>query len=126
MGGAAAGPEKFTVTDAAAVNACFDTVCSGGRRCDILVNNAGIGAVGTVVECTAAEMDRLYAVNIKGVFHCLQAGVKNMLSDGKGGAIVNLASIASLIGLADRFSRASGSEEPSAVPEAAPRGSCAL
>jgi len=92
------------VTDAAAVNKSFDAVCSGGRRLDILVNNAGIGAVGTVEQATDAEMDRLYAVNIKGVFHCLQAGVKKMLSDGRGGAIVNLASIASLIGLADRFS----------------------
>lgn len=92
------------VTDARAVNACFDRVCSAGRRCDCLVNNAGIGAVGTVEQATAAEMDRLYAVNVKGVFHCLQAGVKKMLADGKGGAIVNLASIASLIGLADRFS----------------------
>ena len=43
---------------------------------------------------------------MKGVFHCLQAGVKKMLADGRGGAIVNLASIASLIGLADRFAHA--------------------
>jgi NAD(P)-dependent dehydrogenase (short-subunit alcohol dehydrogenase family) len=50
---------------------------------------------------------RLYQVNVKGVFHCLQAGVKKMLADGRGGAIVNLASIASLIGLADRFAHAS-------------------
>ena len=53
---------------------------------------------------TGAELDRVYAVNVKGVFHCLKAGVSSMLADGKGGAIVNLASIASLIGLADRFS----------------------
>ena len=56
---------------------------------------------------------RLYQVNVKGVFHCLQAGVKKMLSDGRGGAIVNLASIASLIGLADRFAHAgSGPKRP--------------
>uniref|UniRef100_A0A7S3BTZ3 Uncharacterized protein n=1 Tax=Haptolina ericina TaxID=156174 RepID=A0A7S3BTZ3_9EUKA len=48
-------------------------------------------------------MDRMYAVNVKGVFHCLKAGVNMMLADGKGGAIVNLASIASVIGLADGF-----------------------
>ena len=59
---------------------------------------------------------RLYHVNVKGVFHCLQAGVKKMLSDGRGGAIVNLASIASLIGLADRFAHAgSGSKRPALV-----------
>ena len=50
---------------------------------------------------------------MKGVFHCLQAGVKKMLADGRGGAIVNLASIASLIGLADRFAHAgSGAKRP--------------
>eukprot|EP00966_Prymnesium_polylepis_P270290 6243773-Prymnesium_polylepis.1 len=48
-------------------------------------------------------MDRLYNVNVKGVFHCLKEAVGRMLADGKGGAIVNLASIASVIGLADRF-----------------------
>ena len=55
---------------------------------------------------SGAELDRVYAVNVKGVFHCLKAGVEKMLADGKGGAIVNLASIASLIGLAARFSYA--------------------
>ena len=55
----------------------------------------------------------MYQVNVKGVFHCLQAGVKKMLADGRGGAIVNLASIASLIGLADRFAHAgSGPKRP--------------
>ena len=65
-----------------------------------------ISAVGDVLKATGAELDRVYAVNVKGVFHCLKAGVSSMLADGKGGAIVNLASIASLIGLADRFSYA--------------------
>ena len=69
----------------------------------------------------------MYQVNVKGVFHCLQAGVKKMLSDGRGGAIVNLASIASLIGLADRFAHAgSGPKRPAiGVPHAkpVPRGS---
>jgi len=113
------------VTVASRVNACFDTVCANGRRCDILVNNAGIGAVGTVESATDAEMDRLYQVNVKGVFHCLQAGVKMMLSDGRGGAIVNLASIASLIGLADRFAHAGrGPKRPAfGAPHAKPTAS---
>jgi NAD(P)-dependent dehydrogenase (short-subunit alcohol dehydrogenase family) len=46
------------VTVASRVNACFDAVCTNGRRCDVLVNNAGIGAVGTVEQATDAEMDR--------------------------------------------------------------------
>ena len=48
-------------------------------------------------------MDKLFRVNVKGPFHCLQNGVRLMLSDGKGGTICNLASIASILGLADRF-----------------------
>ena len=42
-------------------------------------------------------------MNVLGVFFCLKYGVNKMVADGKGGRIVNLASIASLIGLADRF-----------------------
>ena len=82
----------------------FAQICAAHGRIDCLVNNAGISAVGDVLKATGAELDRVYAVNVKGVFHCLKAGVESMLADGKGGAIVNLASIASLIGLADRFS----------------------
>ena len=48
-------------------------------------------------------MDRVYSVNVRGVFHCLKAAVGRMTGDGKGGSIVNLASIASTGGLVDRF-----------------------
>ena len=93
------------VSDSAAVEACFDKIAAKpGRRLDLLVNNAGISSVGDVLNCTAEQLDRVYSVNVKGVFHCLRAGVRHMLADGKGGAIVNLASIASILGLADRFS----------------------
>jgi 2-keto-3-deoxy-L-fuconate dehydrogenase len=84
------------------VNQVFEKIHSKGRI-DILVNNAGIAAIGDVMTCTEADMDKVYNVNVKGVFYCSQAAVKAMLSDNKGGSIVNLASIASLIGLADRF-----------------------
>ncbi len=68
----------------------------------VLVNNAGIAAVGNVVTCTPEELDRIYAVNVRGIYHCLHYGVPKMLSSG-GGSIVNLASIASKIGIQDRF-----------------------
>jgi NAD(P)-dependent dehydrogenase (short-subunit alcohol dehydrogenase family) len=54
---------------------------------------SGIAAVGNVEKATEEEMDRVFAVNVKGVFHIAQEGVKAMLSDGKGGVILNLASI---------------------------------
>jgi 2-keto-3-deoxy-L-fuconate dehydrogenase len=91
------------VSDLTAVDRVFNSIASSSGRIDILVNNAGISAVGDVLKCTDADLDRVWAVNVKGVFHCLQAGVRHMLADGKGGAIVNLASIASILGLADRF-----------------------
>lgn len=69
---------------------------------DILVNNAGIAHVGDVENTTPDDLDKLYAVNIKSVYSCLHYGVKYMKKSG-GGAIVNLASIASVIGLANRF-----------------------
>lgn len=69
---------------------------------DILVNNAGIAHVGNVLATTAEDMDRLYAVNVKGVYHCLQFGVEKMIAQ-SGGVIINMASIASKVGIADRF-----------------------
>ncbi|MBI1814938.1 MAG: SDR family oxidoreductase [Deltaproteobacteria bacterium] len=90
------------VTGAASVIAAFDQIDAAAGRLDILVNNAGIAHIGTVATTTEADFDRIYAVNVKGVFLCSQAGVTRMLRSG-GGVILNLASIASLIGLPDRF-----------------------
>lgn len=69
---------------------------------DILVNNAGIGHVGTALSTSEADFDRLYGVNVKGVFFCTQQALPLLQARGKG-VICNLASIASLIGVADRF-----------------------
>jgi 2-keto-3-deoxy-L-fuconate dehydrogenase len=69
---------------------------------DILVNNAGIAHIGTVENTSEEDLDRIYSVNVKGLFLCSRAAVRRMLASG-GGVILNLASIASLIGLTDRF-----------------------
>ena len=90
------------VSDAASVAAAFARVVALGGRIDILVNNAGIAHIGTVETTTEADLDRIYAVNVKGLHLCSQAAVRDMLTHG-GGVILNLASIASLIGLTDRF-----------------------
>ncbi len=87
---------------AASVQGAFDKIDAAGARVDILVNNAGIAHVGTVENTAEADLDRVYAVNVKGIYLCSQAAVRRMLRDG-GGVILNLASIASLIGLTDRF-----------------------
>ena len=72
------------------------------ERLDILVNNAGIAHIGNVLETSPDDLDRLYQVNVRGVYHCLHFGVRKMLGNG-GGSIVNLASIASKVGIPDRF-----------------------
>jgi len=69
---------------------------------NILVNNAGVAHVGNVENTTEEDMDRLYQVNSKGVYNCLFAVIPYMKNNG-GGCIINMASIASVVGLADRF-----------------------
>jgi len=86
------------VADTAAMRAAFATV----EQLDVLVNNAGIAHVGDVLTTTAEDLDRIYAVNVKGVYHGLHFGVPKLLARG-GGAIVNLASTLAKIGVADRF-----------------------
>jgi NAD(P)-dependent dehydrogenase (short-subunit alcohol dehydrogenase family) len=68
---------------------------------DILVNSAGIAHVGNVEQTTEEDLDRLYAVNVKGVYNCLKAAVAGM--KGRGGVILNIASVASTVGIPDRF-----------------------
>ena len=86
------------VTNADAVNSLFNDL----GPADILVNNAGIASIGNVENTTPEEMDKIYAVNIKGPYHCLHAAIPGMKANG-GGAILNMASIVSKIGIADRF-----------------------
>lgn len=67
----------------------------------ILINNAGIAHVGNIENTDEADLDRLYEVNIKGVYNCTQAVINGMKR--KGGVILNMASIASAVGIFDRF-----------------------
>ncbi|MBL62858.1 MAG: short-chain dehydrogenase [Opitutae bacterium] len=69
---------------------------------NILVNNAGIAHVGTVENTSEEEFDRVQQVNVKGPYNCLRAIVPRMVNNG-GGVILNLASIASRLGIFERF-----------------------
>jgi NAD(P)-dependent dehydrogenase (short-subunit alcohol dehydrogenase family) len=80
------------------VNAVFDSI----EGLNILVNNAGIAHVGNAENTAEEDFDRLYQVNIKGVYNCLHAAIP-IMKRGGGGAIVNMSSIAALVGITDRF-----------------------
>jgi 2-keto-3-deoxy-L-fuconate dehydrogenase len=69
---------------------------------DILVNNAGIGHVGTILQTTLADLDRLYRVNVRGVFNVTKAFLPAMLAR-KRGVVINIASIGGIVGVRDRF-----------------------
>jgi len=71
-------------------------------RLDVLVNNAGIGHVGTMLQTTGADLDKLYSVNVRGVFNVTKAFLPAMVAR-KRGVIVNLASIGGVVGVRDRL-----------------------
>ena len=100
----AGGAARVIAADVAntdSMRAAFDSL----EKLQLLVNNAGIAHVGNAVTTAPEDLDRIYAVNVKGVFHGLHFGVPKLLASG-GGAIVNLASIVSKVALQDRFAYA--------------------
>lgn len=78
------------------------TVFQNIGKIDILVNSAGVSHIGNVENTPETDFDRIYNVNVKGVYNCLQASV-SLMKQHKYGVILNLASIANNVGLPDRF-----------------------
>ena len=71
-------------------------------RIDCAFNNAGIeGSLGPTADCTEENFDRTLAVNLKGVWLCLRSEIQQMLRQGGGGAIVNMSSVAGLVGFSN-------------------------
>jgi NAD(P)-dependent dehydrogenase (short-subunit alcohol dehydrogenase family) len=71
-------------------------------KIDILINNAGIAHVGNAENTSESDFDQIMKVNVKGAYNCL-FGVIPIMKANKGGVILNTASIAAHVGLADRF-----------------------
>jgi len=71
-------------------------------RLDILVNSAGVSHIGTAESTSEEDFDRLYRVNVKGVYNCLRSGIP-LLRKAGGGVVVNMCSIAATVGIPDRF-----------------------
>jgi NAD(P)-dependent dehydrogenase (short-subunit alcohol dehydrogenase family) len=91
---------KCDVSKQTEVQQLVDAIAGSGSI-DILVNNAGIAHIGTADSTAETDFDRLVNVNVKGVYNCLHTVIPHMKQNG--GSIVNMASIASLVGIPDRF-----------------------
>lgn len=92
---------KFIGLDVASEAACALAAQTVGPL-DILANVAGIGHVGTLINTTAPDLDRLYAVNVRGIFNCCKAFVPAML-DKKNGSVINMASIGGIVAVRERL-----------------------
>lgn len=93
---------KCDVTTTSSVEHAVNSVLELSQNIDILVNNAGVGFVGNIENTPEDDFDRLMNVNVKGVFLVSQVVLPHMLKH-KQGVIINMASLASLIGIKDRF-----------------------
>lgn len=90
------------VTDQSQVAQVMEAIKNTSGRIDLLVNSAGVAHIGKLENTTTADFDRLYNVNVKGVYNAMHAAIGHMKAQG-GGVILNLCSIAATVGLADRF-----------------------
>ncbi len=99
--GGRASAHRCDVSDQADTDRCFGIIL-GVDPVDILVNNAGVSHIGTVESTTVEDFDRLYRVNVRGVYNCTRAVIGAMKARGRG-VILNMASIAASAGVAERF-----------------------
>jgi len=98
---AASGRAELAVVDVADEGAVL-ALARGLASADVLVANAGIGHVGDLLSTAAADLDRLYAVNVRGVFNCCRAFAPAMLERGRG-SVINMASIGGVVAVRQRL-----------------------
>jgi NAD(P)-dependent dehydrogenase (short-subunit alcohol dehydrogenase family) len=92
--------QRMNVADEEEVKAAIATTVDRYGRLDIFVNNAGISSVGNILETSAEEFDRVMSVNLRGVFLCTRYAVAQMVGqEPAGGILVNIASVAGMIGI---------------------------
>ncbi|MHC3468699.1 SDR family oxidoreductase [Streptomyces sp. 7R007] len=81
------------VTDETQVATLFDTAVRTHGRLDIVVNNAGLGGTSSLVDMTDEQWSRVLDVTLNGTFRCTRAALRRLREDGRGGVIVNNASV---------------------------------
>jgi NAD(P)-dependent dehydrogenase (short-subunit alcohol dehydrogenase family) len=92
---------RFLQLDVADAEACERASKTVGRV-DVLANVAGIGHVGTLTDTSVGDLDRLYSVNVRGVFNCCAAFARSML-ERRSGSVINMASIAGIVAVRERL-----------------------
>jgi 2-keto-3-deoxy-L-fuconate dehydrogenase len=100
-GGGVATSHRCDVAKQKSVDVLFRTLAKQGPF-HILVNNAGISHIGKLETTSEADFDRVFQVNVKGIYNCMHAAIEPMKANG-GGMILNMASVAGSRGIADRF-----------------------
>jgi 2-keto-3-deoxy-L-fuconate dehydrogenase len=92
---------EVDVTNQTLVIDVINKIGNANSKIDILINNAGIAHIGNAENTNESDFNKVMQVNVNGVYNCIHATIPFMTN--KGGAILNLASIASSVGLLDRF-----------------------
>jgi NAD(P)-dependent dehydrogenase (short-subunit alcohol dehydrogenase family) len=92
---------RTDVTRSDEVEALVQGVVEEWGGLDVMVNNAGIGVAGTTPETSEEDWERLMAVNLKGTFLGMKYAISAMRDSG-GGSIINISSVAALVGIPDR------------------------
>lgn len=90
------------VVDEEACLAIAQMIVRESGAVDVLVNNAGLGHVGTLLTTEGADLDRLYQVNVRGIFNVTRACLPGMLARGAG-SVINMASVGGTVGIRDRL-----------------------
>lgn len=92
---------KCNIAAGEEVEEVLQSIITERTTIDIIVNNAGIAHVGNIENTTTTDVDRLFLVNVKGMYHVIKSAIPAMKA--RGGVILNMASIASIVGIPDRF-----------------------
>ena len=83
---------RLDVTQRASIESAVEKVVAQWGGIDVLVNNAGVFDMAPTVEVTEESYERVFAVNVKGLFFTLQAVARRMIAQGRGGKIINISS----------------------------------